>query len=57
MLGDSYSNAVAMFCAYVTHPGYGWGKSCERTFGDIPSRICCEAEPFVFRRGELKPSA
>jgi integrase/recombinase XerD len=24
----------------VTHPGYGWGEFCERTFGDIPSQIC-----------------
>jgi integrase/recombinase XerD len=38
----SYSNAVAMFCAYLTHPGYGWGEFCERTFGDIPSQICFE---------------
>src|SRR4029453_7121470 len=35
----SYSNAVAMFCSYLTHPGYGWGEFCERTFGDIPSQI------------------
>jgi integrase/recombinase XerD len=38
----SYSNAVAMFCSYLTHPGYGWGEFCERTFGDIPSQICFE---------------
>jgi hypothetical protein len=38
----SYSNAVGMFCAYLTHPGYGWGEFCERTFGDIPSQICFE---------------
>lgn len=38
----SYSNAVAMFCAYFTHPAYGWGAFCERTFGDIPSQICFE---------------
>ena len=38
----SYSNAVAMFCAYLTHRGYGWGEFCERTFGDIPSQICFE---------------
>jgi len=38
----SYSNAVAMFCSYVTHPGYGWGEFCERTFGDIPTQICFE---------------
>ncbi len=36
----SYSNAVAMFCAYLTHPGYGWGEFCERTFGDVPAQIC-----------------
>ncbi|MFF1880727.1 hypothetical protein ACFVVC_04615 [Pseudarthrobacter sp. NPDC058196] len=33
---------MAMFCAYLTHPGYGWGEFCERTFGDIPSQICFE---------------
>ncbi|MGP5670230.1 tyrosine-type recombinase/integrase [Glutamicibacter arilaitensis] len=38
----SYSNAVAMFCAFLTHPGYGWGEFCERSFGDIPSQICFE---------------
>jgi integrase/recombinase XerD len=36
----SYSNAVSMFCAYLTHPGYGWGELCERTFGDVPAQIC-----------------
>ena len=38
----SYSNAVAMFCSFLTHPGHGWGEFCERTFGDILSRICFE---------------
>ncbi|WP_234757548.1 hypothetical protein [Arthrobacter alkaliphilus] len=33
----SYSNAVAMFCSFLTHPGYGWGEFCERTFGDFMS--------------------
>jgi integrase/recombinase XerD len=36
------SNAVAMFCAYLTHPGYGWPALCERTFGDVPAQICFE---------------
>jgi site-specific recombinase XerD len=38
----AYSNGVAMFCAYLTHQGYGWGEFCERTFGDVPSQICFE---------------
>jgi integrase/recombinase XerD len=38
----SYSNAVAKFCSYLTHPGYGWGEFCQPTFGDIPSQICFE---------------
>jgi hypothetical protein len=38
----SYSNAVAMFCSYLAHPGYGRGEVCERNFGDIPSQICFE---------------
>jgi integrase/recombinase XerD len=36
------SNAVAMFCSYLTHPSYGWGDFCERAFGDVPSQICFE---------------
>ena len=36
------SNSVAMFCAYLTHPAYGWTDFCERTFSDIPSQICFE---------------
>lgn len=31
-----------MFCAYLTHPAYGWVNFCQRTFGDIPSQICFE---------------
>ncbi len=38
----SDSNAIGMFCAYVTHPSYGWGGFCEATFGDVPSQICFE---------------
>ena len=36
------SNAVAMFCAYLTHPAYGWPEFCERAFGDTPAQICFE---------------
>lgn len=36
------SNAVAMFCAYLTHPSYGWPDFCERTFGDVPAQVCFE---------------
>lgn len=38
----SDANAVAMFCAYLTHPGYGWAEFCQRTFGEIPAQICFE---------------
>lgn len=38
----SDSNAMAMFCASLTHPGYGSGEFCERTFGDIPTQVCFE---------------
>jgi len=38
----SDSNAVAMFCAYLTHPACGWTDFCERTFDDIPAQICFE---------------
>jgi site-specific recombinase XerD len=36
------SNAVAMFCAYLTHPSYGWSEFCQRMFGDVPAQICFE---------------
>jgi integrase/recombinase XerD len=36
------SNAVAMFCAYLTHPAYGWPAFCEHAFGDTPAQICFE---------------
>lgn len=38
----SDSNAVAMFCSYLTHPAYGWADFCQRTFGEIPAQICFE---------------
>ena len=41
----SYSNAVSMFCAYLTHPGYGWGELCERTFGNVPARSASTGIP------------
>lgn len=34
------SNAVAMFCSFLTNPAYGWAQLCQRTFGDVPSQIC-----------------
>ena len=36
------SNAVAMFCSFLTNPAYGWAELCERTFKDVPSQICFE---------------
>lgn len=36
------SNVVAMFCAYLTHPAYGWPEFCERAFGDTPAQVCFE---------------
>lgn len=33
-------NSIAMFCSYLTHPGYGWGPFCEKTFGNVPSQVC-----------------
>jgi integrase/recombinase XerD len=38
----SYSNAISMFCSYVSDSRYGWVASCERQFGDVPSQICFE---------------
>ena len=35
----SDSNAIAMFCACTSSPTYGWGESCEQTFGDVPAQI------------------
>ncbi len=34
------SNAIGMFCAFLTNPAYGWAGLCERTFGDVPAQIC-----------------
>jgi integrase/recombinase XerD len=34
------SNAVAMFCSFLSNPAYGWAELCEHTFGDISSQIC-----------------
>jgi integrase/recombinase XerD len=31
-----------MFCAYLTHPSYGWSEFCQRMFGDVPAQICFE---------------
>jgi hypothetical protein len=38
----SYSNAISMFCSYVSDGRYGWVAFCERQFGDVPSQICFE---------------
>lgn len=37
-----YQNAIEMFCAYLTHPAYGWGEECLTRFGDHPIQICHE---------------
>lgn len=34
------SNAIAMFCSYLTNPAYGWLEFCQRQFGSIPNQIC-----------------
>jgi hypothetical protein len=38
----TYSNAIAMFCSYVSDSKYGWAAFCEKQFGDVPSQICFE---------------
>ncbi|MGQ9408257.1 tyrosine-type recombinase/integrase [Mycolicibacterium gilvum] len=38
----SYSNAISMFCSYVSDSRYGWVPFCEKQFGDVPSQICFE---------------
>jgi hypothetical protein len=38
----SYSNAISMFCSYVSDGRYGWVAFCEKQFGDVPSQICFE---------------
>jgi integrase/recombinase XerD len=38
----SYSNAISMFCSYVSDSRYGWVTFCEKQFGDVPSQICFE---------------
>lgn len=38
----SDSNAIAMFCSYVSSPTYGWIEFCEQAFGDVPAQIAFE---------------
>ena len=38
----SYSNAISMFCSYLSDGRYGWVAFCEKQFGDVPSQICFE---------------
>ena len=38
----SDSNAIAMFCAYVSSSSYGWGALCQRVFDDVPAQIAFE---------------
>src|SRR3954470_23789318 len=38
----SYSNAISMFCSYVSDGRYGWVAFCEKQFGDVSSQICFE---------------
>jgi hypothetical protein len=38
----SYSNAISMFCSYVSDNRYGWVAFCEKQFGDVPSQVCFE---------------
>jgi len=35
----SYSNAISMFCSYVSDSRYEWVAFCEKQFGDVPSLI------------------
>ena len=34
----SDSNAIAMFCAYVSSSSYGWGALCQRVFDDVSAQ-------------------
>jgi hypothetical protein len=38
----SYSNAISMFCSYVSDGRHAWVAFCEKQFGDVPSQICFE---------------
>jgi hypothetical protein len=38
----SYSNAISMFCSYVSDSRYGWVDFCEKQFRDVPSQVVFE---------------
>lgn len=38
----SYTEAVRLFCGYVTDPAYDWPAECERRFGAYPVQVCHE---------------
>lgn len=38
----AYQNALRQFCAYVSHPDYGWDRLCESLFGSHPSQVVFE---------------
>ena len=35
----SCSNAISMFCSYVSDSRYGWVSFCEKQFSNVPSQI------------------
>jgi integrase len=53
----NYTEAVRLFCGYLTDPAYGWSAQCERYFGTHPVQVCHEWNTAVHaQQGESGPS-
>lgn len=52
----AYQGAIALFCAYLIDPRYGWGDRCMEMFGSHPVQICHEWNTTVHVvEGEARP--
>jgi integrase/recombinase XerC len=53
----NYTEAVRLFCGYLTDPAYGWAGECQRRFGTHPVQVCHEWNTAVHvQQGESGPS-
>src|SRR4051794_7528376 len=52
-----YSEAVRLFCSFVTDPAYAWAVECERRFGTHPVQVVHEWNAAVHvQEAESDPS-
>ncbi|MGH3125097.1 MAG: tyrosine-type recombinase/integrase, partial [Streptosporangiaceae bacterium] len=53
----NYTEAVRLFCSYLTDPAYGWAGECQLRFGTHPVQVCHEWNTAVHvQQGESGPS-